>query len=70
MDDYLKKKPFSDYQPLSCENYRKVVLDKGTFERQLYGCWVRANPDVWTSIKEEVPPNFRNPFYAIYEFCF
>ena len=53
--DYLKNNPFPDYKPLSCQDYRKVVLDKGTFERQLYGCWVRANPDIWLAIEEKVP---------------
>lgn len=42
---------------LTTEEYRKIVLDKGTFERQAYGCWVRANPDIWSTIKEEVPPH-------------
>lgn len=56
MNSNLKNKSFSKHKHLTCEEYRKVVLDKGTFERQMYGCWVRANPDSWLIIKEEVPP--------------
>ena len=54
------------HKHLSSQVYRKVVLDKGTFERQSYGCclkslcdpqvWV-ANPNIWSTITEKVPPH-------------
>ena len=35
--------------------WRKIILDKGKFERTVHGAWCRANPDRYQLIFEEVP---------------
>ena len=52
--------------PLDCLTWRKIILNKGEFERRpgMEGCWVRANPDEWNTITELVPKNEREIYGA------
>lgn len=41
-------------RPLDCLTWRKIILDKGKFERTVNGEWCRANPDSYQIIYQEV----------------
>lgn len=53
---------FKEGAGINQEHYRKIVLDKGTFEDSFGtpGIYVRANPEIWNSIKQKVPPNMES----------
>ena len=53
-------------EPLDCLKWRKIVLNKGEFEKRpgMKGCWVRANPDEWNIITELVPKKQRIKYGA------
>jgi hypothetical protein len=61
--------PRKNSKPIDIMQYRKVVLDKGTFEKSLLtpGTWVRANPDTWEPVKQNVQIHMGNywPGYSI-----
>ena len=44
-------------KPVDCLTWRKIVLDKGKFEKTVHGAWCRANPDKYQLILQEVPDN-------------
>ena len=50
--------PPKNSDPLDIMKYRKVVMDKGTFENKFShgGLWVRINPDMWLCDKKHLPP--------------
>ena len=41
-------------RPLDCLTWRRIILDKGKFERTVNGAWCRANPDSYEIIYKEV----------------
>ena len=41
-------------KPLDCFTWRKIILDRGKFERTVHGAWCRANPDSYELVLEEV----------------
>ena len=47
--------PTKHKKPLDCMTWRKIILDKGKFERTVHGAWCRANPDSYQLILEKVP---------------
>ena len=42
-------------KPVDCLTWRRIILDKGKFERTVHGAWCRANPDSYKIIYKEVP---------------
>ena len=44
-----------DKKPVDCLTWRRIILDKGKFERTVHGAWCRANPDSYQLVLEEVP---------------
>jgi len=50
-------------KPLDCLTWRKIILDKGKFERTVQGAWCRANPDRYQLIFEEVPDDVLKIYY-------
>jgi len=48
--------------PIDCLTWRKIVLDKGKFQRMVHGAWCRANPHSYQIIYQEVS----NDVLAIY----
>lgn len=46
-------------EPISFNKYSLIVLDGGSFQRQVVGCFTRANPDHWQIITHFVTPHKR-----------
>lgn len=44
-----------DKKPVDCLTWRRIILNKGKFERTVHGAWCRANPDSYKIIYQEVP---------------
>jgi len=44
-------------EPISFNKHSLIVLDAGTFQRQIVGVFTRANPDHWQIITRIVPPH-------------
>ena len=63
---YKKQKRNKRTEPIDCLTWRKIVLNKGEFEKRpgMKGCWVRANPDNWDIITEVVPEYERRLYGA------
>ena len=58
-------------KPIDIQEYRKYVLDKYTFEKNLPGVWVRYNPEKWKAIKKVVSPSmeytdYRGPIHGVW----
>ena len=66
-----KQKRNKRTEPIDCLTWRKIVLNKGEFEKRpgMKGCWVRANPDDWNTITIEVPELERRIYGAPISLC-
>lgn len=45
-------------RPLDCLRWRRIILDKGKFEKTVNGDWCRANPDSYQTIYQEVDEQY------------